>query len=357
MATNLRYQVAAQMNITAGGYAGEDKGVNPPSQLIESTSPTGEMQYTYYYSDSNSGDNNNSSKVGITAKDTWEVSVGSGNSLNVKVTTTILKVHRYDVRGNPALGLGGARRNIFIVAGKDTGNAHTVVNVANDNISTNHDITHSAGPFVQSYNIPAGGQAWRAPLYVYNRVVGYPEVVPYIDEMYCGVTIYNILPREFEHKVIYHYQNDRDPDKVVSWKSVDECDNYNIESAVPSNPHWIFKGWSTSPNGSPNYSGGQQIVVCEQVDLYAIWEYTYRPGMVRHNGEWLSCDRDGDTGPIGYANIRRGGKWIEMRTRAAAQGLSDPPCIVQGGSWRVQKLIGKDGVPHNIKWDCPHQWD
>lgn len=357
MATELRYQVGAQMNITAGGYVGEDKGVTPPSALVESTSPTGEMQYTYYYSDSNSGSNSNSSKVSITAKDVWEVSVGPRNELNVKVTTTVINMQRYDIKGSPASGLGGAGRNITVIAGKGTGNEKTVANVTNDNVATAHVIAYDTGPYIQQYTIPAGEQAWRAPLYVYNRVVGYPEVLPNIDEMYCGVTIYNILPKVFPHKVVYHHQNGRSDDEVVEWKNAEECTGYNIKSSVPANPHWIFKGWSTSPDGSPDYASGQQITVCEQVDLYAIWEYTYRPGMVRHDGEWLSCDRDGETGPIGYANVRRGGKWIEMRTRAAAQGLADPPCIVHGGSWKVMKLIGKDGEPHNITWDCPHQWN
>lgn len=350
----LKYIFTAEMNITAGGYSGEWKGVTPTATRQESSSPTGEQTYEYYYTDSNSGDNNNSSRVTIKLKDSWTITQNSDNSLDVTMTTTVLSLRRDNIHGNPNAG-GNYGRNILVQAGKG---GPTIANISNDPINTSHSLSFNAGPFTTHFTVPAGGSEWRSPVYVHNHTPGFPVAVPYLDEMYCGTTIYNPNQKGFGHCIEYDANGGRDAPSGYCWTDEEECSTIQISSQRPWSPHWVFLGWSTNPNAtSASYQPGQSITVCEAVTLYAIYRYTYRPGMVRIGGTFYSCDRDGASGPLGRCNVRRGNKWVEMRIDPIHTGLDDPPCIERGGRWVIQQLIGADGTPHHIKWDCPHEWN
>lgn len=356
MADSFEYRYRAGLEIISGGYYQEIKGVQPPSTDQTSSSPTDSFRYQYFFHDSNSGTNENSSRVTIDCEDSWTVERQSDNSLKVTVTTTIHSCQRTLYRGDPRFsdrGLQNATRDIRVTS---QDRSITFISVNNDDVGTNHSIPIQRSSATHTYYIEPGGSAWRGSLHVHAWVTGYESYgEDYNDEMDCGVIITNILPRDFGHKLVYHWQNSAGLTETDEWRSEEECESRTIMSKVIDRPHWIFHGWATSPNGSPNYQGGNRITVCDEVHLYAIWEYTYRPGMVMQNGTWMSCDRDGASGPLGRCNVLHNGTWYEMRTKTSSVGLDDPPTI-HIGTWRVMKLIGQDGQPHDISWNCPHQW-
>lgn len=140
-----------------------------------------------------------------------------------------------------------------------------------------------------------------------------------------------------------------------------------MPSTAPTRKNFIFHGWSKTKktcSGKTWYyasdaeiKAGDKVTVSKSspsVTLYAVWEYTYRPGAVRVNGKWESCDRDANlvngkySRKEGAVKIRRGGQWVEIRTRKK-QG-SMPPNIKVSGKWQTQDLIGNNAACHDVSY-------
>lgn len=356
-----KYGYFAKVNLYSGGYDGEDVGVDPPnSQYVETDESHGSQTYTYHYTDSNylvpptsaAVANANGSRVYFEVHDEWEVSRGANNVIYIDVTTTVNRIYRGGIQGNPNAG-GTATRDLKVTLGSDV-----ILERNRMNIGVNE--TYLSTPVTKSYRItiqPEGSAQGRSSVEVLNHTTGYDWSEPYTDHIGVGTSFYNLLPKEFSHRLVYHYNNG-DPNKVVDFTSREECTTTRLDSWAPTRTHWIFQGWSTDSSAThATLQPGDSVGVCRETHVYAVWKYTYRPGMHRVNGTWYSCDRDGSTGPLGRAQVLFNRKWIEMRIREDTNvGLGDPPCILKG-SWGKQHLIGKDGTPHDISWDCPHQWN
>lgn len=134
---------------------------------------------------------------------------------------------------------------------------------------------------------------------------------------------------------------------------------FTVSSQQPTRKHFDFKGWSTSAGGSATIHGGDRVTVTKdnpRLELYAVWEYNYRPGQIRVNGVWKSCDRDANlvdgkyTTMLGRCHIRKNGSWVEMRTRANQTGTEHAPVIRRNGSWVSMALIGDEGAPHDVSY-------
>lgn len=135
---------------------------------------------------------------------------------------------------------------------------------------------------------------------------------------------------------------------------------FTVSNQQPTRKHFDFKGWATSASATTaTIHGGDRVTVTKEnprLELYAVWEYTYRPGMIRVNGVWKSCDRDTDLSGgkyatmLGRCHIRKNGAWVEMRTRANRTGTEHAPVIRRNGAWVSMALIGDEGAPHDVSY-------
>lgn len=348
-----------------GGYEGEDfypdKGYYPSKDC--NAGDSGEFEETYHFTDTNyilnpaighdsAFLNRNSTKVFITVKDKWTSKKLDNNRIQINIDTTIVHAWRGDLQGDPhAGGTSTLGRNLTI----ELGNEYTFTHV-NMPINQVYDIIPLPG-VTRSRTIILEPEASRSEpsVYVLQKVTNYSGPGD-TDEFGVGVSFQNLLPKEFSHRLVYHYQDSAGTEDVDEWSDKTECSSRTVTSKVPNRPHWVFLGWSESPAGGSTVNAGQQVTVCAEKHLYAQWRYTYRPGQCRHNNVWMSHDRDGRTGVEGCCNVRRGGMWQEMRIDPIHTGLEDPPVIHQGGAWRIQRCIGQGGGEHDIYWNCPHQW-
>ena len=136
-----------------------------------------------------------------------------------------------------------------------------------------------------------------------------------------------------------------------------EATQFTVSNVQPTRKHWVFLGWGDNPgDSSPRYYPGQTYPIFSELDktIYAVWDYTYRPGMILKNGTWYSCDRDTDyqngryMTMLGRCHILKNGVWEEMRTRANKTGFDFSPNIRRNSSWPSQALIGNEGFPHDV---------
>lgn len=364
------YSYSNRFTLYSQGYDNEITGVEPSGDpWHDGTEGGGSAESTYYYHDANGGNNENSCRVSIRIRDSWTAKKNSDNSITITLDTDIISICRTHYAGDPkapyplygrtiaissTLADSRARNYIKKYAWWDLADytcREPVMNIPTRSITLAPGqegvITNSL--FVHNWS---GTQANPDQFYKDPAVQD-----PYNDSMGCGVAFRNNLQKGFGHCIEFDPNGGRDAPSGFCWTDEEECSEITIPSKSPWSPHWVFLGWSTNKNAtSPSYYPGSKLVVCEAVTLYAIYRYTYRPGMCRHGGVFYSHDRDGANGPLGCANVRRNGEWVEMRIDPINTGLSDPPCIEANGAWRIQQLIGVDGVPHHITWDCPHHW-
>ena len=105
------YQWKTDAIIISGGYTGEETGIISGSTDWHTTDVlTGSTSAQYYFRDSDSGQNSNSSRVVVDISESWTASISSKNYLSVTLTTTINSIVRDDIRGNP----GTLGRSFFI---------------------------------------------------------------------------------------------------------------------------------------------------------------------------------------------------------------------------------------------------
>lgn len=187
------YEYRAQMIIIQGGYQGEDKGVNPKDTSWHNGTPGtkyGPLTYSYYYTDSNSGTNNQSSRVTIKATDEWTGEFDGDDNLIITITTKIDSIVRGDIINNPLAG-GNWTRDIRISREKG---GKVYFNMERDNIGHAHILSGPIDMGTETITIPPGGEVVRGSIYVLNHTTGLAWVEKYTDEMWAGITFRN--PRE-----------------------------------------------------------------------------------------------------------------------------------------------------------------
>lgn len=189
------YEYRAQMSIIQGGYQGEAKGVIPEDTSWNSGTPGqayGPLTYQYYYTDSNSASNANSSRVTIKATDSWTGEFDDKNNLIITITTKITSIVRGNIAGNPLAG-GNWTRDITV--GREKG-GKVYFNVNGDNIGHAHTLSGPIDLGTETITIPPGGKVERGSVYVLNHTTGLAWTKPYVDEMWAGISFRN--PREGE---------------------------------------------------------------------------------------------------------------------------------------------------------------
>lgn len=187
------YQYRAQTQVLSGGYTGEAIGVTPAGTSWQ-TGNSGQaypaVTYEYWFSDSNSGDNNNSSRVIISATDNWTATIDSQNVLTVKVHTVINSIVRRIHAGNPLKG-GNYTRDITVSRSKG-GKAVFTKNA--DPIGRNATLSGKIDLGTETFTLQPGSSVTRGSLYVLSHTSGFPWTTIYTDEMYAGISFKNTLP-------------------------------------------------------------------------------------------------------------------------------------------------------------------
>lgn len=195
MAKNYQWRTNAE--IISGGYAGEETGVIPPDTGWRTTSETsGSSQAEYYFRDSDTGQNENSSRVVVSISETWTASISSRNYLTVTLRTTITGIRRDDLRGT--VGTMGVGRDMFL---RREDGGPVLWSIDNDPISTAHTLLGS--PLVldeYTFTLAPGENLSRGSVYFRSNTDGHSSDVPpsiYVDMMWLGTEFKNILPKDY----------------------------------------------------------------------------------------------------------------------------------------------------------------
>lgn len=196
MAKNYKWKTDAI--IISGGYPGEETGIIGGSTDWHTTDAlTGTSSAQYFYRDSASSTNSNSSRVVVDVLDSWTASISASNYLTVTLSTTISGIWRDDIRGNPGAG-GSNLRDIYIR--REDGGA-ILWQVTGDNINTAHSILSAPLTLGSwSFTLAPGENLSQGSVYFRNNVAGHggdPTPSIYVDTMWLGVSFQNILPKDY----------------------------------------------------------------------------------------------------------------------------------------------------------------
>lgn len=85
----------------SGGYAGEETGPGAAENPWAEAPMSGTSAVTYYYSDSDTGDNNNSLKTYVDVVESWNAVRNDDNSIDIYYTCMITRIEKGGQRGSP----------------------------------------------------------------------------------------------------------------------------------------------------------------------------------------------------------------------------------------------------------------
>ena len=227
------YQWTAAMNVDSGGYNGElvsiekdgtilyQGAIGPSSRTFNlpwttTSAETGSATYTYTYRDSDTMNNNQSTKVAITARDEWTVSIDNRNYMTVTVHTTMVSAVRTRI-GSPS----NANRHLWMrrsSGGRDY-NPFPLI----DNGSTAHTIASNVDMGTYSFTLAPGENAQRSTIWWRNTIVGHEsQRIPniYTDIFGIGIHFKNILPKDYRPGKIWTGSDWYSHNRSTGWDGV-----------------------------------------------------------------------------------------------------------------------------------------
>lgn len=181
-------------NIISGGYPGEDYGASGGlGGNWVNVNDVGSTTATYYFTDSRTMQNENSSRVNVTLQDSWRIlNVDDNNNVILQLTTKILGISRGNLRGSTS-----GTRNMFV---RQTAGGGVIWATYNDNIATAHTISGAFNIGTYTYTIAPQSTWNRTSVYFRSNVSGHDGDSPpsiYVDEMSMGVGFKNVLPIDY----------------------------------------------------------------------------------------------------------------------------------------------------------------
>lgn len=186
-------QVKCSTHVISGGYAGEETGFSRGYGDWATVSLSGSVESNYYYRDSDTADNNNSSKIVVTIRDSWSASVNDTNNvMTVTLSSTIVSIQRGWIIGNP-VGVIGTRE----IAVKNDYGGGWIWGPVTDNIGYDHTVATNINLGSRTFTLSPGQSAGRGSVYLKNNTPGHSgDATPsiYVDEFWMGIDIRNILP-------------------------------------------------------------------------------------------------------------------------------------------------------------------
>lgn len=191
------YQWRTSSDIISGGYIGEETGVIPPDTGWRTTDVLyGSTDAEYYFRDSDTGENANSSRVVVSISEEWTASIDSRNYLSITLKTKITGIRRDDLRGT--VGTMSAGRDMYI---RRENGGPIIWQVLNDPISTAHTILSSQITLDDyTFTLAPGQNLSRGSIYFRSNTQGHGGDIPpsvYVDLMWLGTEFKNILPNDY----------------------------------------------------------------------------------------------------------------------------------------------------------------
>lgn len=198
----------------------------------------------YSWRDSDAALNSDSARGEAYVLDTWDASILSDNTIQVKLTSTLQRISRGDIRGNAvgyrSMAVFNQQRNVLWQQNGATNISNFVGDVFNGNLSSSVVITippqttsSNIYPLIiRSWTLNRGGINWGSELFV--------------DEMAMGAVFRNNLPNSFDPpELVDIFQNPRVCDTKVDATftfSPPNLNNGHLEL------HWRYQGESWDNN-------------------------------------------------------------------------------------------------------------
>lgn len=347
MATGLQYRET--LNIISGGYPGEGVGSNGVAQNWTDTETlSGTSSVTYWYHDSATQDDSNSTVVEISLVESWSASIDSTtNVITVTVNSTLNSIVRRVV-GSPA----PISMSFFVR--REPGGAllwdESCVDAATNYSYLPNPI--SLGQYTFSLQ-PGDATQSHSTIYYRNNACGYdtePTPSIYVDEFGVGMSFRNVLPAPVTFSLNYNANGGTGAPATQTVTAIDSA-TFTVSSTQPTWGFYEFLGWSRTQytdsrtEADVEYRAGDTITLQRanpSLTLYAVWRMDYRPGKTYNasNTTWWSHDR-----ATGAADIRNAANtgWTTMRTIGGdGSRTGNPPYIYSGSNWANQRRIGSE---------------
>lgn len=226
-------QARGWINIT-GGYPGEERGViKGISSSYVPVQPQQEIPITFYYRDSQTADNNNSTRVVVDIVERWDYEKLSNNRYQVTTEAWLTGIKRDDKRGNvPCCSVPWPSRTIQvfnaddkIVWGPKETNTSLVETLMSGRVYLGKK-TYLLKPQTATSNAEMACHYFNYTTYYYdpNKSPTDPNNAKYLDDMVMGVQFYNGLPEEC------------DPPAFIGATQADDICENTVEACVKFGP-------------------------------------------------------------------------------------------------------------------------
>ncbi len=356
MATGLQYKAYLRVTDKApysGGYPGEDYGPKNADYPWEDAPLTGSETHTYWYSDSDTADNNHSIKVEVTATTSWSATINHvTNIITVNYSTIISKIDKKAVGTNPGTNPRIIRIYNSVGGQVKWGPVTTQMQQYTVVPSTTYPdpIDMGSGVLVLT---PNSSSSEKPTIYyksaaLFNGVDHSNDPLPsdYVDAMGMGISFRNTLPTPTTYSLNYNANGGSGAPLPQTTTTGEGSVTFTVSAIQPNWGSYIFLGWSNSPvSGSGtmadvDYEAGDTITLQEgspNKTIYAVWEKDYRPGKILDNNlTWQSHNRS-----TGADNIRTASSWQTMRTQDGGVASDNPPTIAHSSSsFKNMRKIG-----------------
>lgn len=188
-------QFKENLTIISGGYPGESIGSNGVTQnWTDTPGSSGSSDVVYFFHDSVSLDNNNSSRVDVRIVESWTAEMRPGNVIRVNVTVSIPSIIRTRI-GSPLA------YSTYLFARQSAGGSDIWNSGGCDDATTTHTIATNINMGTFSIDLPPESEgSERGTVYFRSNACGHNADVPpsqYIDEFWLGINFRNVLPKDF----------------------------------------------------------------------------------------------------------------------------------------------------------------
>lgn len=188
-------QFKENLSIISGGYPGEDVGSNGVTQnWTDTPGASGSSDVTYYFHDSQTMDNNNSSRVDVRIVESWTASLRSDNTIDIRVTVSIPSITRTRI-GSPVA------YSTYIFVRQNAWGQNIWTSGGCDDASVSHTIATNIDLGTYTISLPPESEgSERGTVYFRSNSCGHNDDTPpslYIDEFWLGLNFRNILPKDY----------------------------------------------------------------------------------------------------------------------------------------------------------------
>ncbi len=205
-------QYKNQVDIVAGGYAGEWKGSDGIHQnWTDVTGTSGSMTARYYYHDSWLARNDISSRVWVTITDNWEIIEQTDNNhIKLRVTSSVDRIERV-ASGSGSEGSWNAtgqswaaRWHIQLYTNREKSGGVVPGGDFQNLVATVNQVISSTPVSLGTFTIDLPPQTELSPtsrgtVFYQSGVMGHewdPDTSTYVDRMWMGINFRNTLPPE-----------------------------------------------------------------------------------------------------------------------------------------------------------------